>query len=118
MIRSTLTPANMTPVRLWAGVYGGHYEVIVFFREKPTHRMDKNNDTKANGKFVDVYEESVAGNVFADLAFGTFEAWFPGDWPLPTATEVVYRELFEVELTIPLDEDGEWEGLDVHVDWP
>ncbi len=125
MLKGTLTPPAMKPVRLWAGLYGGHYDMIVFYREKPT-RSDEDDD-----RLVDTYAEHKAGNVFADMATGTFEAWFPELYQQlielrlvnpdnagrPWDTEVRWTELFEVELTIPLDEDGEWEGLTVHDDW-
>ncbi len=126
--KATLTPPNLKTFRVWCGLYGGHYDIIVFFREKPTHRMDKNDDTRSNGKYVDLLAEGQDGNIFADIATGTFEAWFPdadltnhtdkNNVGRPNDTEIRYKDLFQIDLTLPTDENGDPEPIDFHCDWP
>lgn len=69
MLKATLAPRNMKKVQLWAGVYGGHYDVIVFFKEKPTNRMDKDDTENNDGTYVNLLHECGDGNIFACVAY-------------------------------------------------
>ena len=35
MIKAKYTHPPMQTKKVWAGLYGGHYSIIVFFKEKP-----------------------------------------------------------------------------------
>lgn len=127
MVKATLTPPNMKTLTVWAGLYGGHYDIIVFFKQKPTHRMDCNEEPRKNGMYVDLLEEQTDGNILADMATGTFETWFPNadltehtdrnNCGRPNDTEIRYKDLFQMELTLPTDENGEPESINFHQDW-
>ncbi len=125
MIKATLTPPPMRTIRLWAGLYGGHYDIIVFFNKKPTHRMTYSTDRDDQGKYVDVYEEKLSENVWSDMALDDFCKWFPHVDLTPYTqangrpkdTEVPYKDLFEIELTMPLDDFDSPKTLNMGVDW-
>jgi hypothetical protein len=126
MLKASLKPPPVRSIKLWAGLYGGHYDIIVFFKEKPTNRMSYEEDTLPRGKYVDVYEEDRADNVWSDMSLPDFQEWFP-DVDLsrytqpngrPKDTEVPYKDLFEIELTMPLDEFDGPVTLHTDVDWP
>jgi hypothetical protein len=36
MLQAKLTLPELQTKKVWVGLYGGHYDVIVFFKEKPT----------------------------------------------------------------------------------
>ena len=43
MIKAKYTHPPMETKTVWAGLYGGHYDIIVFFKEKPTPSEDEHN---------------------------------------------------------------------------
>lgn len=125
MLKAIFTPPKLKAVKLWAGLYGGHYDIIVFFKKKPTNRMDDNGDARSNGKFVDCLAENDADNIFADMGTGNFEIWFPNvdltpytqENGRPKDTEIPYKDLFRIELMLPLDDYGQPEPFDMKNDW-
>lgn len=125
MLKAKFTPPKMKTIKLWAGLYGGHYDVIVFFHKKPTNRMDDKGDTRSKGEYVDCLAEHEASNIYGDMGTGNFEIWFP-DVDLspytqengrPKDTEVPYKDLFRIELTLPVDEYGDAEPFTMKSDW-
>ncbi len=125
MLKATLTPPKMTTRTLWGGVYGGHYDIIVFFTEKPVNRVSESNDEDPAGKYIDVYDEYKAENVYADMPLETFNEWFPGvdltpytqENGRPKDTEIPFADLFQITLTLPVDENDQPLSIDFHADW-
>lgn len=128
-IKATFTLPKLTTKKVWAGMYGGHYDIIVFFREKPIHRMRKDDSKHARGKFVDTLAESRRDNILGDTGLGYFYEYFPDvdlskytqrrkPHGLPRETEIPYNDLFELELTAPFNDHGYLEGISFECDWP
>ncbi len=125
MLKATFNPPKLKTVKLWAGLYGGHYDMIVFFKKKPKNRMDMQGDARSNGDFVDCLAEQTDENIFGDMGMGNFEDWFTEVdlTPFtqangrPRETEVPYSDLFQIQLTVPVDEYGQPEPFNMKVDW-
>ncbi len=125
----TFTIPRLKTFRLWCGLYGGHYDIIVFFRKKPTHfEHDRNED---GTRMVDLYAEHKADNIFADFNTGDFELWCPGwleaiypvlqskKYPRPKATEIREDGLLQIDLAVPVDPENPKDIYcpSAHVDW-
>ena len=129
MLKAIFHPPTMKTFKLWAGLYGGHYDIIVFFEKPPTHITDKykyyNGSKDKNGPYVDCLAEFEIGNIFADFYLEDFRTCFP-DVDLtpytqkngrPRAIEVPAKDLFQISLTIPVDQHNNITILIPHVDW-
>lgn len=120
MQKSTFNLPVLRPLKLWAGVYGGHYDIIVLFRTKPTR-----TEETAKGVVIDCLAEAEADNIAADMSLADFTDWFPGvDLSAilhrdgrPKAIEIPADDLVEMELTLPCDERGRIDTINFHADW-
>ena len=124
ILSGSFTVPKLKAFALWAGLYGGHYDVIAFFRRKPTH-FDRGDPGEPDT--VDMLAESDAGNVFANMGTGDFQAWFPDlfaqlgppliqDNGRPNGIEICKADLFRVRLSVPVDKAGNRLPLDFDVD--
>lgn len=127
--KATFAPAVMQTRTFWLGAYGGHYDIIVLFAAKPTRFEEsklrvRGAEKASQTQAVDCLAESNAGNLAADMALCEFLRYFPGIdlSPIlhkgrPTAVEIVGSDLMQVELTLPCDEHGRPESINMHEDW-
>ena len=120
MIKATFTPKLQTK-KVWAGLYGGHYDVIVFFSDKP--RVEEGDiDTSERlygGKgVIDEDKKLALGSMsleqFYELYPNADISAFAQDNGRPKDT--VFVEFFELELEAPVDEDGAFESFDYDMD--
>lgn len=105
--------------KVWFGLYGGHYDVIVFFSEKP-ERIDDNTTRSAlhpNGYFCLLANEDVLAGA---MWLGVFEEMFP-DFDLGPYTtngrprDIEVSEVFEMKLTAMWD-GNKLKGMECHAD--
>ena len=101
---------------VWAGMYGGHYDQIVFFSTKPKKIKDGSSLVHADGHYDCLENED---KIIGDMSLGDFQATFECDLTpylaengRPKAIEII--EVFRIKLTGPFDEDGR---LPFHADW-
>lgn len=119
--RAAFQPTALTWRKVWLGVYGGHYDIIVMFWKRPTFGDEQQDGSKV----IDLLSEYDAGNVAADMSLADFIERFPGidlssiTQPngRPRAIEIPAKDLLRVELALPLDENGHVQSIDFHVDW-
>lgn len=110
--------------KVWAGVYGGHYDIIVFFSKKPK-RISRKALQKlyyiAEGRWPKGYYDCMSNEslIIGDMGLPLFQKMFGVDLSehlnngRPKDTEII--ELFQIELTAPFDENGNM--LHFHIDW-
>lgn len=106
--KAKFTMPEMTAKTVWYGSYGGHYDCMVFFKEKPklvnTHNYDG---------CVDLIEEGRQNNIIASM--------WPDEFTKLTGIEIIPEEieivkLHKIELTAPWDEDGRLWGYGNNAD--
>lgn len=114
------TGIKSTTKKYWLGCYGGHYDIVVLFRKKPTHTCISDKDVV----YIDCLEESNAGNIAGDMALDDFITYFPGldistllKNGRPKDTEIPVNGLLQVELTAPIDKYGRLISVNFHADW-
>lgn len=105
----------------WAGMYGGHFDIIVLFKTRPTQFEEWDGGTRE----VQVGVEKDEGNWLCTLSISAFADWWPDAWVEITKSPFVHRldsgqprhtdiheeDLFELEIEMPVDETGEPIGL-------
>lgn len=111
MIKAKFTLPKLKTKKVWVGLYGGHYDVIVFFKEKPVLNDDEyyciiDNKGKALGSmsltdFYTFYPD-------ADMSACTREDGRPKD--------VEIYELFEMEITTAFDQWGDMHSIECDED--
>lgn len=121
-------PLKATPVlqtkTVWAGMYGGHYDVIVFFSKKPKKfslRELKKHYFIKDGNFPNGYYDCLHNDdlIIGDMNLSDFLDLFNVDLSQylengrPKDTEII--EVFRLELTTVFDEHGQLPYF--HVDW-
>ena len=110
--------------KVWAGIYGGHYSVIVFFSKKPKHSSRRSLQKLyhlADGRHPTGYYDCLSNEslIIGDMGLDSFHQMFAVDLSqylddgCPKDTEIV--EVFQLELTAPFDEDGRLPYF--HIDW-
>lgn len=99
-------------VKCWYGIYGGHYDVIVFFKNPPTHF----EDDKIAGNCVDMLAESENKNILGSMGLEDFLEMSGLDRKdfIPPECEIV--EVYEIEITAPFDNYGQMVTYSFDVD--
>lgn len=100
---------------VWAGVYGGHYDQIVFFSKKPVKSKDYNVN------LYDCYDNKEI--IIGDMGLGEFKELYPGadlsafldQSGKPKDIEVV--EVFQIRLEAMYDEYGNPSSLTFRDQW-
>ena len=130
MIKATFTipKKKLKTIKVWAGMYGGHYDAIVFFKEKPELSEEPCHHVEYNdGYYYDCYDNK--SKIIGCMELGQFYEYFPdadlrphtqqredtttlGGRPL----DVKISEVFEMELTVMIDEHGDADNLDFDLD--
>lgn len=130
MIKAKLILPKMETHTVWAGMYGGHYDVIVFFHNKPVRSNRENSDMvtlfSEKGEKVEVYPYSPYENkkeVIGAMWLADFFEYFPESVEQlkpylqngrPRAIEI--PEVFKIELTTIFDPRGNMIGMDTGAD--
>jgi hypothetical protein len=109
MIQATIKLPELQTKKLWAGMYGGHYDVIVFFKEKPT-KTSKDEHNIIDFDWVECIENKDI--IVGSMCLGQFYEIFP-DADISEHTrednrpmEIEIPEVFEIEITTVYDEWG------------
>jgi hypothetical protein len=125
MITAKLTLPELKTKTVWAGLYGGHYDVIVFFDKKPIKSEFEHNHVK--GDWYDVGDN--ADLVCGSMCLGQFYELFPdadlreytqqrestdtlGGRPL----EIEIPKVFEIEITTIFDKHDKMDSIQFHED--
>ena len=56
VIKAKLHPPKTSVKKVWAGIYGGHYDCIVFFKAKPKLSKESYGYNWFNEKYIDMIE--------------------------------------------------------------
>lgn len=93
---------------VWAGMYGGHYDVIVFFSKKPNLSTVDTNDFWDDMSDCKHIHKTVIGNMALE---GFYELYPNADLSAHTQADgrpkdIIILETFQIELTAPFDEYG------------
>lgn len=107
---------ELTTKTVWAGMYGGHYDVIVFFKTKPVVSQEQ---TRSGDNIYDCLENKDI--VVGDMYLSDFREVYP-DADLsnylqddrPKETEII--EVFRVKLTTLWDKYGKMVTIDCNAD--
>ena len=117
MVKAIFNPKIKTQ-KVWAGLYGGHYDVIVFFKKKPKPSNEEHNIVKPVWYDLMEQDKIIIGNM--DLF--TFRYLFP-DTDLTPYTQkngrpkdIEIPEVFEIELMAPFDDYGEMVNINTNLD--
>jgi hypothetical protein len=99
--------------KVWAGMYGGHYSVIVFFKEKPKlSKKPFHLSNIINGKYYDLYDNKAL--TIGAMWLPDFERLYPNaNVGKPTNIEIT--KVFQLELEGVYNEFGRLTTL-VYVD--
>jgi len=119
MIKGKITLPELQTKKLWAGIYGGHYDVIVFFKAKPEVSKEVHNHIDG-GKWYDCFDNKDL--IVGSMALDDFYTLFPDadiseytqENGRPMAIEI--PEVFEIELTSVFDEHGDMEQFNFDLD--
>lgn len=120
MLKATLTLPKFETKKVWAGLYGGHFDVIVFFRKKP-----KATFVERKVRYIDCLEEYNNKNIIGDMFLGDFRVFYP-DADLtpytqssgrPKAIEIPSEDIFQIELTTMWDDYGDMLGCRTRNEW-
>lgn len=96
-------PCELKTKRVWIGSYGGHFNIVVVFTEKPKKCEEEN-----------CYHSFQNKNILAGIFdASTFNDWF-GTNISPTDTDI--RSLEQYDLTACWDEFEQIVGLDTNAD--
>lgn len=109
-------------IKAWAGMYGGHYDVIVFFKKKPPLSKEPYyNPNIIDGKYYDLIEARDLGIIIGSLCLPDFKEHYPDaditpylENERPKGIEIV--EVFQIEIEGALDEWGHFRSLVFNVD--
>lgn len=133
MVKATFTipKDKLKTIKVWAGMYGGHYDAIVFFKEKPELTTQKHEHgvlfDLGDGYYYDCLENK--DKIIGCMALGQFYEYFPdadlrpytqqredastlGGRPL----DIEITEVFEMEITVMVDEYGDFDNVDFDLD--
>lgn len=112
MIKAELKPRRYKTAKCWYGLYGGHYNVIVFFKKKPTHYVDYRTVPNC----LDLLEESAHKNILGSMYLEDFLEMSGLDRNdfIPEDIEIV--KVHRIEVTFPADEYGDMETHQFNVD--
>lgn len=116
--------ARLKTKKIWAGIYGGHYSIIVLFSKKPKRVSKKKllksywlpKDRYPTGYYDCLAQESI---IIGDMELSSFQQMFTLDLSRylndgrPKDTEII--EVFQLELTAQFDEGGKLPCF--HNDW-
>ncbi len=105
----------MQTKKVWAGLYGGHYSIIVFFKEKPKTK-EETGSTLDYGNY-DCYDNKDL--IIGDMPLEHFLTVFPDaniEQYLETM-DIEVEEVFEMEITTCFDKDGYMQGWVFKEDW-
>lgn len=105
---------KLTTRKVWAGLYGGHYDVIVFFKEKPKMVEGESYINPAENHDL----------IIGDMYLNDFYLVFPNaDISKYTQDEngrpkeIEIPEVFEMKLTSYFDKDGDLGNIRFEADW-
>jgi hypothetical protein len=107
MIKASFRPPKLTTKKVWAGLYGGHYDQIIFFKSKPVQAKEKHRFIE--GKWYDCFENKDL--IIGDMSLGEFREYFP-DADLTPYTEegrpkaIDIPEVFALKLKAIWDKKG------------
>ena len=108
---------KLTTRKVWAGLYGGHRNVIVFFNEKPKRTAVKDSRFDPPHYCCLENQDIIAGSMW----LGDFKGLFPDFDLKPYLTshgvpkEIEILEVFEMKLTAVWDGNG-LRGSEFHAD--
>lgn len=118
MIKAKLTLPKLETKKLWAGMYGGHYDAIVFFKEKPIFTKDEHH--RFNSPWIDCLDNKDL--IIGCMDLGTFYLLFP-DADISEYTqsngrplEIEITKVFKIELTTVFNKYGDMESYDFDLD--
>ena len=126
MIKATYIHPPMQTKVVWAGLYGGHYDIIVFFKEKPKPSAQEH-------KYIEGEWYSCSDNsdlIIGDMCLPDFYKCFPTADLRPYTQQredtktlggrpfsIDIPEVFQIEITTCFDERGDMEGFRFSFDW-
>lgn len=119
MKKGTITFPKLTTKVVWAGLYGGHYDVIVFFKEKPKPSTEDKSHLDI-GVWYDPWDDT--DNIVGAMCLQQFYEWFPmidisehtQENGRPLSIEI--EELIQMELTTMFDEWDTFPKVTFHED--
>lgn len=102
---------------VWAGIYGGHYDAIVFFKSKPKKsKEDYDLIDVIDGKYYDMIDN--LSLTCGAMWYGDFEELYPDvdlkEYYDRRETEIV--EVFQLKLEAAWDKYGELNTINLRAD--
>jgi len=85
---------------VWVGIYGGHYDAIVFFNKKP--KLSKETIGHSNIRFYDCLDNRDL--IIGCMWYGDFKELFP-DANLGEAKDIEIPEVFKLKLRTYWEDD-------------
>ena len=85
-IKAKLCPPKTSIKKVWAGIYGGHYDCIVFFKKKPKLSKEAYGYEWFDEKYIDMVENK-------DLTCGAM--WYADFETLYPEAAIQIRPIFE-----------------------
>jgi hypothetical protein len=107
--------------RVWVGMYGGHYDIIVFFKRKPKKsKEDYKLIDCIKGKYYDCYDNKDL--IVGDMSLCDFEVLYPEVDLSPyldngRPKEIEITEVFQIKLEAVWDKYNTIEEYKMHIDW-
>lgn len=105
--------------KVWAGLYGGHYDVIVFFSKKPAKAKEAYR--KGWKVLYDCLENEKL--IVGDMSLCDFRTLYPNVDLTPYTQEngrpkeIEVTEIFQLNLQCTWDKYGKMEDFRFHNDW-
>lgn len=128
MIKATYKHPPMQTKTVWAGLYGGHYDIIVFFSEKPVPNTRYMPGFDEGQEWYCCSENETL--IIGDMSLPDFYRCFPDADLRPytqpredqstlggRALEIEIPEVFQIEITTCFDEHGYMEQFKFKEDW-
>lgn len=107
---------KLTFKTVWAGIYGGHYDAIVFFKKKPKLSKGKENFLTHELKYYDMVDNKHL--TCGAMWLGDFEELYPTvdikEYYESRETEIV--QVFKLKLQAAWDKYGELNTINLRAD--
>ena len=103
MIQAKFSIPKMECKKMWCGIYGGHYEGIVFFKQKPV--LIEGQESLNGRRCYDLSHDKNANVTAGAMSLDEFNVLYP-KINVGHARDTEITELFQIELEGVFDKQG------------
>jgi len=118
VVKAEFQPPKLSIRKVWAGIYGGHYNCIVFFKSKPKLSKESYGYEWFDEKYIDMVDNKDL--TCGAMWYGDFEQLYPKAFlqlkPIFERRRIEIVEVFQIELEAVWDKYNELEKFEFRAD--